>query len=214
MKNKQLFIDFSMMGYNPEQSVMLDCSVGVVDTKKMVSTTPYTVKTAFAAIKRFKLNIADQQRLGYTMCSDGIEYWKKQPKAIIDRTVKPSPNDLTVDQFTTKFIDFVSEHGNVDTWWSWNSMDDAAILWRLFKGVNKERVIHEHLPRWKSRDMITLIDSKFDFKLNDLRVVPIDDVDYWNAMFVDCDSSFDVVSNILRMQAIFRAENDLENIQR
>lgn len=214
MKNKQLFLDFSMLGYHPEWCIMLDCSVAVVDTEKMLSDVPYTVKTALSQVKRFKLSIEDQKRLGYVVCKDGLAFWQTQPKAIIDRTVKPSINDLTVEQFTSKFVDYLIPHGKIDTWWSWNSMDDASILWRLFCDANKENVIREYLPRWKSRDIATFIDSKFDFSLKKLDIVPINDVEYWNSIFVKNDSTIDVVSNVLRMQAVLRAENDLENVKR
>lgn len=210
MKNKILFLDFSMLGYHPEWCIMLDCSSAVVDTEKMLSNDPYTVKSAFATIKRFKLSIADQKELGYTVCPDGLAFWQTQPKAMIDRTIKPSDKDLTVEQFTSNFIDYLIPHGNIDTWWSWNSMDDASILWRMFCDVEKENTIREYLPRWKSRDMATFIDSKFDFGLKKLDIVPISDVEYWNSIFVKNDSTIDVMANVLRMQAVLRSENDME----
>lgn len=214
MKTKHLFLDFSMLGYHPEYSIMLDCSVAVVDAAKMISAAPYTTKTVFKEIKRFKLSIADQKERGYVVCPDGLEFWKTQPSELIARTVKPSDKDLTIEQFTTSFIEYLIPYGNIDAWWSWNNMDDASILWRLFCDADKEAVIREYLPRWKSRDMMTFIDSKFDFELKKLDIVPVDDVEYWNSIFVKNDSRMEVMSNILRMQAVLRAEKDLENVKR
>jgi hypothetical protein len=93
-------------------------------------------------------------------------------------------------------------------------MDDAAILWRLFRSVNKESVIREHFPRYKSRDVVTFIDSKFDLGNKKLDFVPIDDVEYWNKIYVKTDSSMEVMANIMRIQAILRAENDLETVKK
>lgn len=214
MKDKFLFIDFSMLGYHPENCIVLDCSVAVVDTKTMVSTSPYTTKSAYSSIKRFKLSIADQKDRGYLAASDGVEFWKSQPKAIIERTLKPHSKDLTIDEFTREFVNYLLPHGRIDLWWSWNSMDDAAILWRLFCDSKKESVIREHLPRWKSRDMSTFIDSKFEFNLPKLDMTPINDEEYWKSIYVKADSSIDVVANVLRMQAIMRAELDMENVDR
>jgi hypothetical protein len=214
MKDKFLFIDFSMLGYHPESCIVLDCSVAVVDTKTMVSSTPYTTKSAYSKIRRFKFSIADQKARGRVALSDGVEFWTSQPKAIIERTLKPHSKDLTVDEFTKEFVNYLAPYGKIDLWWSWNSMDDAAILWRLFCESTKEGVIREHLPRHKSRDMSTFIDSKFEFNLPKLDMAPINDEEYWKSIHVKADSSIDVMANILRMQAIMRAELDMENVDR
>lgn len=212
--NKHLFLDFSMLGYHPEWAIMLSCSAAIVDVEKMLSAEPYTTKSAFREVKQFKLSVKDQKELGYTIDKDGVEYWQNQGKYLIDRVVKPSNNDLTVKEFTTKFIEYIIPHGNIDMWWSWNSMDDAAILWRLFCDAGREDTIREYLPRYKSRDMATFIDSKFDFQLKKLDIEPIEDVEYWNNIFVKSDSSLDVMANVLRLQAVLRAENDLENVKK
>jgi hypothetical protein len=89
-------------------------------------------------------------------------------------------------------------------------MDDAAILWRLFRSVNKEATIREYLPRNNSRDVASFIDAKFDLGNKKVDFVPIDDVDYWNKIYMKTDSAMEVMANIMRIQTILRAENDLE----
>lgn len=214
MKNKHLFVDFSMLGYYPERCVILDCSVAIVDAEKMISSEPYSAMKAFNQVKRFKLSIEDQKKLGFEVPFDGVEFWKTQPKDLVNRTLKPSDKDLTVEQFTLEFIEFLIPHGNVDCWWSWNMMDDAAVLWRLFHSVEKENMIREYLPRWKARDVATMIDCKFDFNLKKLDLTPINDQEYWDKLQVNNDSSIDVMSSILRLQAVLRAENDLDMVER
>jgi len=44
--------------------------------------------------------------------------------------------------------------------------------------------------------------------------VPVSDVDYWNSAFVAHDSTHDVAADVLRLQAIHRAENDLEMVEK
>jgi len=214
MSYNMLFIDFSMLGYYPEDCVILDCSVAVVEKGKMLSDLPYTTMDAFKQVKRFKLDIESQKSLGFIVHESGIEYWKTQSKEMVTRVLKPTPKDLKVPEFTVEFIEHLISKGKIDTWWSWNSMDDAAILWRLFRSVGKERAIREYLPRYKSRDVATFIDSKFDLDHKKVNFVPIADVQYWEQVYMKTDSAMEVMANIMRMQAIMRAEHDLEMVDK
>jgi hypothetical protein len=210
MSYNMMFLDFSMLGYHPEDCIILDCSVAVASKEKMLSGNPYTTMEAFKQVKRFKLDIPSQKALGFIAHESGIDFWKSQSKEMLDRVLKPSDKDLSVGEFTNMFIDHLIPRGGIDTWWSWNSMDDAAILWRLFRSVNKESTIREYLPRHKSRDVASFIDAKFDLENKKLDFVPIDDVEYWNKIYVKTDSAMEVMANIMRIQTILRAENDLE----
>lgn len=215
MNHNMLFLDFAMLGYYPEDCALLDCSVAVVNTEKMLSNNPYSSMDAFKEVKRFKLDVVSQKEMGFIVYEDGLEFWKTQPKELIKRVLKPSSEkDMTVDVFTTAFIENLISKGKVNTWWSWNSMDDAAILWRLFRSVNKENMIREYLPRYQARDVATFIDAKFDLDNKNVDFVPIDDVEYWNKIYLKTDSSMDVMANIMRMQAILRAEIELEMVKR
>ena len=66
---------------------------------------------------------------------------------------------------------------------------------------------------WKVRDVRTFIDAKFDFSTRS-GFVPLADEKYWNEAFVAHDSTHDVAADVLRLQAIYRAENDLEQTRR
>jgi hypothetical protein len=209
MSYDMLFLDFAMLGYHPEDCIILDCSVAVISKERMLSENPYTTMGAFKEVKRFKLDIPSQKELGFVAHQDGIDFWKSQSKEMIDRVLKPSNRDLKVNDFATAFIDHLISKGKIDTWWSWNSMDDAAILWRLFRSVKKEATIREYLPRHKARDVSTFIDAKFDLGNKRLDFVPIDDVEYWNKIYIKTDSAMEVMASIMRIQAILRAELDL-----
>lgn len=207
---KLLFIDFAMLGYYPEDCIVLDCSVSTVDTDKMLSSTPYTVMDVLKCIKRFKLDVVCQKEQGSVVYQDGVDFWKSQTDDLIKRVLKPSPTDISISLFTTSFVDYLVSNGKVDTWWSWNNMDDAAILWRLFRMVDKEAIIKEYLPRHKARDLVTFIDAKFDLGNKKLNFIPIKDEEFWNKVYISVDSTAEVMANIMRMQAILRAENDME----
>jgi hypothetical protein len=210
MSYNMMFLDFSMLGYHPEDCIILDCSVAVASKEKMLSGNPYTTMEAFKEVKRFKLGIPSQKTLGFVAHESGIDFWKSQSREMVDRVLKPSDKDLSVIDFATSFIDHLIPKGKIDTWWSWNSMDDAAILWRLFRSVNKEATIREYLPRHKARDVATFIDGKLGLENTRLDFVPIIGVDYWNKIYIKADSSMEVMANIMRVQAVLRAELDLE----
>ena len=61
------------------------------------------------------------------------------------------------------------------------------------------------------RDMRTYIDAKFNFDTEN-GFCPIADQQKWDRAFKKHDSSWDVLADVLRLQAIARAENDMEQI--
>ena len=62
------------------------------------------------------------------------------------------------------------------------------------------------------RDMRTYIDAKFDFETKN-GFCPVSDDEAWDRTFKAHDSSWDVLADVLRLQAIVRAENDMEQIE-
>ena len=59
--------------------------------------------------------------------------------------------------------------------------------------------------------MRTYIDAKFNFETQN-GFCPVSDTSTWDRNFKKHDSSWDVLADVLRLQAIVRAENDLEQI--
>ena len=214
MRGNMVVFDFSMVSHDPETTAAIDCSIAAVNSEKMLSEQPYSMKTAFQQIKRFKFCLTDQARRGYTLKAEGLEFWKRQSKELIGRTIKPSANDLTVDQFTEEFVAYLSTVGKIDNWWCWSTLDDGSLVWRLFLDVDKQHMIREYLPRWKGRDVATVIDNSFNYSLKKLDFIPISNTELWDQVFVKYDSSMEVMANILRMQAIIRAEHDLPMVEK
>ena len=71
--------------------------------------------------------------------------------------------------------------------------------------------MEEYLKYWAVRDTRTYIDAKFDFKQKN-GFIPFADEQRWEQMFKAHDSSWDILADVLRMQAIRRAEEDLEQV--
>jgi hypothetical protein len=69
----------------------------------------------------------------------------------------------------------------------------------------------EPFKYWRVRDTRTFIDAKLNFpKKNGFN--PLADEAKWEQNFKAHDSSWDILADVLRMQAITRAENDMEQI--
>jgi hypothetical protein len=87
------------------------------------------------------------------------------------------------------------------------------LLQKVASWHNKFTAITDNLNPWLVRDTRTYIDAKFDFpKINGF--VPVADEKYWAVTFVKHDSRFDIAADVLRLQAIIRAENDLDQVER
>lgn len=207
---KHLFIDFETFGRNTQDAALIDLSVFVADTDKMISDKPYNLHT-LNEITRFKLSVKDQvDNYGWKVYEDTVKFWSTVSEEA-RKHIRPLKTDLTVEQFVDAFLKFLIESGKIDYWWSRSNTFDPILLWRIFDTVNKYNHMNEYLPFWRIRDVRTYIDVKLDFpKKNGF--IPIQDEETWNKNFVEHNSSWDVLADVLRMQAILRAENDLELI--
>ncbi|MFA7407641.1 MAG: 3'-5' exoribonuclease [Anaerolineaceae bacterium] len=209
---KHLFIDCETMGTNTYDCAVIDFSAFVLDTDIILSNNPYTLKT-IVDVKRFKLNIEKQvAKHGFKVYSDTIKFWQEQPDSVRKR-IAPSKDDLTLEDFSHQFLAYLSQYGKIDYWWSRNNAFDPLILWRLFESAGKSKLIYEYLLHWKLRDIRTFIDAKLDFPIKN-GFVPVQDEDFWNKVFQEHDSSWDVLADVLRFQAITRAEHDLPGVTR
>ena len=209
---KHLFFDLETMGRISKDCAIIDCSAFVVDTEKMLSSTPYTTRS-IVDVKKFKVSIKDQvDNYGSKVYSDTIAFWESLPEAA-RKNIKPLKTDLTVEEFTDQFIDYLTDSGKIKYWWARSNTFDPIIIWRIFESVKKLHIFNEYLKFWFVRDVRTYVDAKLDFpKKNGF--IPIADEEFWNKVFVEHDSAWDVLADVLRMQAIIRAENDLEQIKR
>lgn len=206
---KHLILDFETMGTNIMTAPVIDCSVMVFDFESF-TTTPYTLRS-IVQTKKFKLSIKDQvQNYGWKIEPSTLKFWEGQPKEVRSK-IAPRDTDITVKEFTEHFTEWLTPHGKIDVWWSRSNSFDPPILWRLFDSVDKGNVLHEYLPHWKIRDTRTFIDAKLDFPRKN-GFIPLADHQLWESNFLHHDSSWDILADVLRLQAIVRAENDMEQI--
>lgn len=208
-KRYDLCIDFETMAKDANSCAVIDCSVIVFDWDRFL-TNPYTLKD-INLTKRFKLSIKDQvANYDWVIEKQTIAFWEEQSAEVRSKIV-PKKDDLTVKEFTSEFINYLIDNGKIEYWWSRSNTFDPIILSRLFKSQNKLLAMEEYLKFWRVRDTRTYIDAKFDFKTKN-GFIPISNETAWEQNFKEHDSSWDVLADVLRLQAIIRAENDLEMI--
>ena len=205
---KDMIIDFETFSKDASECAVIDCSVIFFEWDKFVSDKPYTIRDV-ATAKRFKLSVQDQvKNYQWKVDKSTVEFWERQSPEV-RKNIAPKSTDITVKEFTNKFLALLTEKGKIDYWWSRSNTFDPIILKRLFESQNRLPHVEEHLKFWRVRDTRTFIDAKLDFpKKNGF--IPIQDEEKWNMFFKEHDSSWDVLADLLRMQTIARAENDLE----
>jgi hypothetical protein len=202
-----LIIDFETMGKDAGKCAVIDCSVMVFDFDRFL-TNPYTIESISYA-KRFKLSVTDQvKNYGFEIDKSTLQFWEEQSPEV-RANIAPKKSDLTVKEFVKQFHEFLIESPKVDYWWSRSNTFDPIILSRLFAAEGKLLHLDEYLKYWRVRDTRTFIDAKLNFpKENSFS--PLVDSDKWNKVFKKHDSSWDILADVLRLQQIYRAENDLE----
>lgn len=207
---KDAIIDFETFSKDASECVVIDCSVMFFEWDKCISDNPYSPKN-IVDVKRFKLSVKDQiDNYGWVVDKSTVNFWEKQSTTVRKKIV-PKKDDLTVNEFTEQFLDELTNQGKIEYWWSRSNTFDPIILQRLFKSQNLLLHLEERLKFWRVRDTRTFIDAKLDFpKKNGF--TPIQKEEFWNKIFHEHDSSWDVLADVLRIQAILRAENDLELI--
>ena len=210
---KLVWIDFETMGDDVlEPCAAIDMSIIVGDTDKMLSENPYSCKDIVLA-KRFKLSIADQvTNYGFVVQDSAVNFWQEVSPAA-RKHIKPSKEDLTVEQFINELINHLNSIGKFDYWFSRGNTFDPIILQRLFKVVGKTYTFKEYFRYNRVQDMRTHINAKMDNPVT-TNIIPIQDDQFWKSVFVEHDSSWDVLADLLRYQTILRLENDLEQTKR
>jgi hypothetical protein len=203
-----IIIDFETLSTDVSKGVVLDCSVVWFDWERFTSTNPYTIRE-YANVVRYKLSVQDQvKNYGYVVDKAVVKFWEEQSPQVRKR-ILPKSDDLTVKEFTEKFLTSLSKNGKIDYWWSRSNMFDPPVLNRILIDQERLPALREHLKFWSVRDTRTYIDAKLDFPKENA-FIPIQDHEKWNKVFQKHDSSWDVIADLLRLQTITRAENDLE----
>jgi hypothetical protein len=212
MSKKNFIFDMETIGPNSRFCPVVDMAYTVfVWDRFLVS--PYTFEELVASVKTVKLSVADQmQNYGCSFKKEDVTWWEKLPKAARDK-LRPTEEDLTVPEFCDTIISYLREQNSIDYWWSRGNSFDPVILERLMQYGKQSNLSNQYLRFYKVRDIRTYIDAKFNFSTKS-GFVPLADEKYWKETFVAHDSTHDVAADILRLQAIYRAENDLEQTTR
>ena len=212
MNRIDLMIDFETMGSNAQNCAVIDCSTIVFDWGRFLEK-PYSFEELLDISKRYKLSIIDQvKKYGFKVEEDTVDFWSQQTEDV-RKMIKPKKSDLTVEHFTKLFINDLKKAPKIEYWWSRNNTFDPTVLWRLMWTQQSKYTINEYLMHWRVRDIKTWVDAKFDFSTPN-GFVPISDQDYWNETFMRHNSTHDAAADVLRLQAIYRAENDLGMIEK
>jgi hypothetical protein len=213
MMTKTNFIfDMETIGANVMVCPVVDMSYTTFVWQRFIDK-PYTFEELVDSVKTVKLSVVDQMKnYNCSFKKEDVQWWEKLPKHARDK-IKASSSDLTVVDFCATILKYFRERESIDYWWSRGNTFDPVILDRLMKATGNADACNQYLQFWKVRDVRTYIDAKFNFSTKS-GFVPLADEKYWNETFVAHDSSHDVAADVLRLQAIFRAENDLEQTTR
>lgn len=209
MRN-DFIIDFETFGKDAQKCAVIDCSVMVFNWERMLSNDPYTTRD-INLTRRFKLSVMDQvKNYDYEIDKDTVTFWEEQSPEV-RKHISPKDGDLTVEEFCKDFQNFLINSPKIDFWWSRSNTFDPIILGRLFQSQDKLLHMEEYLKYWRVRDTRTFIDAKLNFpKKNGFN--PLADEAMWESSFKAHDSSWDILADVLRIQAITRAENDMEQV--
>jgi hypothetical protein len=203
-------LDYETIGQVAYKAPAIDCSYGTFIWERFLEQ-PYTFEELVASIKKSKVSIKDQvTNYDFSYKEEDLKWWMEQAPEV-KKNIKPLPTDLTLTQFVEEIVSFLRKSEKISYWWSRANGFDPVILHHQASCVNKDVLINEYLPHWKLRDTRTFIDSKFNFTTKN-GFCPIADEKRWEQIFKAHDSAHDVAADILRLQAIHRAENEMEQV--
>lgn len=203
-------LDFETIGQVASEVPAIECSYTTFVWDRFLED-PYTFEELVSKIKKDKLSISDQMKnYDFKYKEDDLKWWMNQSPEV-RKLLKPKDSDLTVPQFIERMIEYLRTSDKIEYWWARANGFDPVILDHLSRSANKDLLLNEYIPYWRVRDTRTFIDAKFNFTTRN-GFVPIADEEHWNKIFNAHDSTHDVAADVLRLQAIHRAENDLEQL--
>lgn len=211
--NQHFIMDFETLGQDVFEIPMLDCSYMTFDWDRFTSDNPYTLSELVGLAQKDKLQLAHQVKdHGARYVQRDLDWWLSQSEDA-KKVLKPSTNDIRVEDFINNFITYLKAAGKINYWWSRSNTFDPVILSRWAKVVGRRAEVDQLLKFWSVRDTRTWIDAKLGFPKEN-GFTPITDQEYWDKTFVKHDSRYDIAADILRLQTLARLENDMEQPNR
>src|SRR6056300_1839435 len=206
-------LDFETLGQDASRCPAIDVGMGTFIWERFLED-PYTFEELVTnTCIRMKLSVEDQvKNYGAVVEQKIVQFWEEQDPEV-KQHIKPKSGDLTQEQFCDLFISYLAGKPKIEYWWSRANVFDPLILWRIMTDCNRHHSLNEYLMFWRVRDTRTFIDAKFNFSTKN-GFVPVADEKYWESAFAAHNSVHDIAADIMRLQAIHRAENDLPQTER
>lgn len=209
---QDFIIDFETIGQSVMRCPIIDAAYVAFDWDRFDSN-PYSFEELASLVHTDKLDVHDQvTRGGCSFKKSDLQWWENQSVEAKSKLI-PLKTDLTIEQFSDNIFKYLREVGKINYWWSRGNTFDPVLLERVMVELDQHHLMNEYLRWWRIRDTRTWIDAKFNFTTRS-GFIPVSDEEYWNKTFVGHDSTHDVAADVLRLQAIYRAEKDLEQIER
>lgn len=204
-------LDFETIGQGARVAPGIECSYTTFVWDRFLDE-PYSFQELLSIIQKSKLDLKDQiKNYDFSYKEEDLNWWMEQPPEV-RRLLKPKPDDLKLTQFVETLLGYLRRSEKIEYWWSRSNTFDPIILDHMSQAVGKYAFVNEYLPYWRVRDTRTFIDAKFNFTTKN-GFVPVANVDQWEKVFNAHDSRHDIAADILRLQAIHRAESDMEQIE-
>ena len=206
-------LDFETLGQDALRCPAIDCPIATFYWERFLDE-PYTFEELTSGhCERLKVSVEDQvKNYGAKIEKNTVKFWQDQSPEV-QKHIAPRKDDLTQEEFCDKFIGYLANQPKIEYWWSRANVFDPLILWRIMTDCNRHYSLNEYLMFWRVRDTRTFIDAKFNFSTKN-GFVPVADEKYWESAFAAHDSVHDIAADIMRLQAIHRAENDLPQVER
>ena len=209
---KDFIFDLETIGANVFVCPVVDVAYTIFEWDRFIED-PYTFEEVASTVQTLKADVNDQmQNYGTKFNKADVEWWERLPKLARDK-LNRTENDLTVVEFCDTILAYLREQRNIDYWWSRGNTFDPVILNRLMLATDNMPTMDQYLKFYKVRDVRSHIDAKFDYTTRN-GFVPVSDESYWSTAFIAHDSSHDVAADVMRLQTIYRAENDMEQTAR
>ena len=209
---KDFIFDLETIGANVFHCPVVDVAYTTFEWDRFAEE-PYTFEEVASTVQTLKADVNDQmQNYGTKFNKADVEWWERLPKLARDK-LNRTEKDLTVVEFCDTILAYLREQRNIDYWWSRGNTFDPVILNRLMLATDNMPTLDQYLKFYKVRDVRSHIDAKFDYTTRN-GFVPVSDESYWSTAFIAHDSSHDVAADVMRLQTIYRAENDMEQTAR
>jgi hypothetical protein len=206
-------LDYETAGQNVFTCPVLNVAFYSFDRARFSSVMePYYFSELIQEIQTIKYNLTEQVKsYGYKIEKSTIDWWLKKGE-LGKQVLAPSSEDSSLYDGMKHMLDEANvKHAGY--WWSRGNTFDPIISQRISQDTNQAEYFASTLRYFNVRDTRTYFDAKFDFKIR-TDFSPFEDEKKWKEVFQPHNSVHDVAADIMRMQAIIRGENGLDNISR